>query len=366
MRVLALVTDAFGGQGGIALYNRDLLTALSSHPAIDEIVVVPRHVTEDPGAIPPRIAYRTSGADGKTAFTVACIGALGTRAFDLVLCGHMNLLPLGALASAISRRPLLLIVHGIEAWTPVRGVNRLALRRVDRCAAVSAFTRDRLASWSGRTLGCEVMPNAIHLDWYGPGAKAQALLDRYRLQGRRVIMTLGRLSSAERYKGFDEVLELLPDLARERADLAYLICGDGDDRRRLEQKASDLGVADRVVFAGYVAEREKADHYRLADAFVMPSRGEGFGYVFLEAQACGIPVVASTIDGSRESLRNSEIGWAVDPNDPAELKEAILRALAAPKGIVPTALDYFAYERFVERWHRLIDDIVSGSESNAS
>ena len=97
---------------------------------------------------------------------------------------------------------------------------------------------------------------------------------------------------------------MLPALAADVPDVAYLIAGDGDDRARLEKKAAALGVADRVVFAGYVPEEEKADHYRLADAFVMPGRGEGFGIVYLEALACGVPVVASSLDASREAVRD--------------------------------------------------------------
>jgi glycosyltransferase involved in cell wall biosynthesis len=85
------------------------------------------------------------------------------------------------------------------------------------------------------------------------------------------------------------------------------------DRRCLQEKARSLGVHGRVVFAGYVPESEKADHYRLADAYVMPGRGEGFGIVYLEALACGVPVVASEVDGSREAVREGALGILVDP-----------------------------------------------------
>jgi phosphatidyl-myo-inositol dimannoside synthase len=95
----------------------------------------------------------------------------------------------------------------------------------------------------------------------------------------------------------------MPALIKEIPTIAYLIAGDGTDRHRLEEKAKSLGVHGRVVFAGYIPESEKADHYRLADAYVMPGRGEGFGIVYLEALACGVPVVASQVDGGREAVR---------------------------------------------------------------
>jgi len=123
------------------------------------------------------------------------------------------------------------------------------------------------------------------------------------LAGKTVVMTLGRLSASESYKGriykgIDEVLEAIPELTEEIVDVVYLVVRDGSDRRRLEEKAKSLGLTKHVVFTGYVPESEKVDHYRLADVFVMPSRVEGFGSVFLEAMACGVPVVASKADAS--------------------------------------------------------------------
>ena len=120
-----------------------------------------------------------------------------------------------------------------------------------------------------------ILPDCIVLERYGAGTKNLELLHRYGLTGKTVLMTLGRLSEHEKYKGVDEILELMPALIKEIPTIAYLIVGDGTDRHRLEEKARSLGVHERVVFAGYIPESEKADHYRLADAYVMPGRGEG-------------------------------------------------------------------------------------------
>jgi glycosyltransferase involved in cell wall biosynthesis len=220
---------------------------------------------------------------------------------------------------------------------------------------VSDVTRQRYA----RRVGLQpengvVVPNSVDTSAYGDGSKRKDLLDRYGLANRTVLMTLARLDPGERYKGVDEVMEALPTLTDTHPDIAYLICGSGGDRERLEAKAGALGVSDRVVFAGYVPEEEKADHYRLADAFVMPGWGEGFGIVYLEALACGVPVVASSADASQEAVRNGELGVVVDPHDPTSVVEGIRDALARPKG-VPQGLDTFSHERFAERWRAVAE-----------
>jgi glycosyltransferase involved in cell wall biosynthesis len=132
-----------------------------------------------------------------------------------------------------------------------------------------------------------------------------------------------------------------------------LIAGDGDDRPRLERKAGALGLNSHVVFAGRIPEAEKADHYRLADVFVMPGRQEGFGFVFLEAMASGTPVVASRLDGSREAVFDGKLGELADPDDPQALKAAIRRALCRPRQI-PEGLAYFSYENFCERLQNIM------------
>ena len=252
----------------------------------------------------------------------------------------------------------LLVVYGIDAWQPSGGAADRLVPRVDRVLSISELTRQRLIAWSG--LAPEravVLPPTVDLRPFGPGPRSPALAARYGLEGKAVLLTLGRLAAAERYKGIDEVLECLPALLAARPDLAYLVAGDGDDRPRLEAKAAALGLGGRVVFCGRVPEAEKADHYRLADAFVMPGRGEGFGIVYLEAMACGIPVLGSRLDASREALRQGELGILVDPDDPTALQAGILAALARPKA-VPAGLAHFHADRFAERVAALLASLA--------
>jgi len=356
MKLLVLLTDAFGGRGGIAKFNRDLLNALCTYPKTTEVTALPRTITEDPGVLPDRLIYPTQASRGKAAYVYHLGQLLAQRkTFDAILCGHLHLLPLAALAATRYEAPLRLIVHGIEAWQKPRvfGLQR-SLLSVNAFVSVSRLTKERFLEWApfGEEQG-HIIPDCVDLSKFGPGPKPASLLQRYELSGRRIIMTLGRLSAAERYKGIDEVLDVMPSLITEMPDLMYLILGDGDDRLRLQEKARTLGLDRHVNFGRFIPEEQKADHLRLADAFVMPGRGEGFGIVYLEAMACGIPVVASKADASREAVLDGQLGLLADPSDPQEIRNAIKVALRRPRG-VQSELEYFSFECFVERWHALL------------
>jgi len=363
MQILALVTDAYGGRGGIAKFNRDLCRALSADPLGTEVTALPRVSPVEPvNNVPPRVTYHPDTAGSKLAYAWSVLRHtcnVRRATFNAIICGHINLLPVAVLASWLQGAPLLLILHGIDAWDPHPSVLvRKLLPQVDTFVTVSQCTKERFLEWAPlRPEQGHVIPDCIDLDAYSPGPKRDELLDRYDLHDRAILLTLGRLSSDEQYKGHDEILEVLPDLTDEIPDVSYLVCGDGDDRPRLERKAERLGVADRTVFAGYVPEEEKEDHYRLADAFVMPGRGEGFGIVYLEAMACGVPVVASSADASREAVLNGQLGVVVDPDDPTDLKRGIYRAVDTGRG-VPYGLEYFSYDNFEERWQNALRELV--------
>jgi glycosyltransferase involved in cell wall biosynthesis len=361
LRTVAVLSDAFGGHGGIALYNRDMLSAVASIPRMDRIVAVPRLITREMQPIPAQIEYRREAANGKLRFLRTAANVfVRERTFDLALCCHINLLPVAYLLKLRFRCPLVLFIYGIDAWDRQSWLKRRLLRSVDRIVSISEVTRGKFMSWAPvPEHRVAILPNAIHLEWYGTGPKSADLVRRYRLNEKLVLMTLGRLISTERYKGFDEVLEVMPSLIEQFSNLVYLIVGDGSDRRRLEGKARDLGIAEHVRFAGLIPEHEKADHYRLADAFVMPSRGEGFGFVLLEAVACGIPTVASALDGGREALANGELGILVDPRALDDVKTGILQALRQSHRRPPVGLERFAVPNFDARLRSILGDVLA-------
>jgi glycosyltransferase involved in cell wall biosynthesis len=363
MKVLVIATDGFGGHGGIALYVRNVLHALSEHPRRPQVVALPHTMRFAPEPLPANLEWDTSGLGGKARYAAAVArAALRRGPFDAVLCTHIHLLPLAYPIARVQRAPLALFVYGIEAKPPAR--RKLAHRLIahtDGIISIRHRTTQALRSWASID-GTPVylLENAIDLSLYGAAPKDPELVARLGLAGKRVVMTLSRL--AEPYIGVDEILGALGRLPSAARDVVYLVAGDGPDLPRLREKARTLGVADRVVFTGYVPDDNKADYYRLADVYAMPGSGAAFDryplrFAFLEAMACGVPVVGAICEEEHE--RNTDgalLAAQVDPRDPQAIADAIMRALAAPKA-VPPSLARYDYPAFRERCHGVLDRI---------
>ncbi|HVD61326.1 MAG TPA: glycosyltransferase family 4 protein [Gemmatimonadaceae bacterium] len=359
MKVLVLATDVFGGTGGIARYTRDFVAAVASYPATIDVVVIPRVIAREPEPLPDRVTYLTAPAGSKSRFVSTVLREAARRPrFDWIVCAHVNLLSIAHAAAALCGAKVFLLTYGIEVWDSRSRLAKLLMERTDAVASISEFTLNKMRQWSPLPADATfLLPNAIDLSSYTPGAPSADIGAKWGLDGRRVLLTLGRMDAREQAKGFDEVLEVLPRLLEEYPQLVYMIVGDGSDRSRLEKKSRDLGIDRSVVFTGYVEESEKLDYYRAADLFLMPSRLEGFGYVFLEALATGLPVIASKLDGSREAVRDGAWGILVDPSNPEELASAIKSALTKPYVPPRTELEYFSRGNFEKRVHAALDSV---------
>ncbi len=326
MRVLALVTEAFGGEGGIAQYNRDFLTALASSEAVKTVIVLPRQGRPRPGEEPKKVnQLPPSPSKIRFAFRAAVV-LIAQGPFDIVWCGHLYMAPLLACLTVFTRSQTWMQVYGIEAWQcPNRSI-RVAIKKVAHFFAVSRYTRRKFLSWADLDPAkVSVLPGAIDLLRFQPGPKPETLSDRYQLRGKQVLLTVGRLSASEKYKGHDQVIAALPELIQVNPAWVYVVAGDGDDQARLEKLAEERGVRSHVRFTGKIQEAQLPELYRAADIFVMPSCGEGFGIVYLEALATGLPVIAADYGGVRDPLREGLSGALVDTRKGDTLVSAIQR-----------------------------------------
>jgi phosphatidylinositol alpha-1,6-mannosyltransferase len=324
--MLALVTDAYGGRGGIAQYNRDFLGSLAEMGALSSITVLPRQAPDPPE--PPERIRQLAAHGGRVRYSVAALRTAFVQHVDLVFCGHLFMAPLAASIARLKHAKLVIQTHGLEAWSRPSKWQRAAVEQADLVLSVSRHTRAAVLSWAAiAPEQVVVVPNTVREIFKpGDGSIRRSTLG---LNGKRVLLTVGRMDSRERYKGHDRVIAAIPELVKRGHDICYLIVGEGNDRPRLESLAIKTGAKDRVRFLGAVDSQTLAEIYRCADLFVMPSTGEGFGVAFLEAMASGTPALGLDIAGSCDALGEGELGSVAAEN---EISEVIARLL---DGAVP-------------------------------
>jgi phosphatidylinositol alpha-1,6-mannosyltransferase len=257
---------------------------------------------------------------------------------DIVILSHVNLSLVGIVVKLINPKcQLWLIAHGIEVWRPVNFIKRAFLKRYcDKIVCVSDFTGKQMIHWHHSDPSkCIVLNNAVDPFIKLPETfeKPEYLLNRYGLsQADQVIFTLTRLASSEQYKGYEQVIKAVCHLKQSFPAIKYILSGQYDPAEEIRIKGliQVYGVHEEVILTGFLKEDELTDHFLLSDLFVLPSKKEGFGIVFVEALACGLPVICGNADGSTDAIWNGELGTAINVNDLDELKKAIAGNLQFP------------------------------------
>lgn len=244
-----------------------------------------------------------------------------------VFCGHINLAPLVQILCVPLGIPYTVLTYGKEVWEPLPNKYQQALKQATKILTISRYSRDRCCE--SNHLDPEkfqLLPCMVDGDKFIPGLLPVDLIEGYNLQRAKVLMTVARLWSGDPYKGVDVTIRSLPIVLQSFSEVKYLIIGQGDDQTRLAKLAQDLGVGEKVIFAGFVPTEDLVKHYQVADAYVMPSQ-EGFGIVYLEAMACGLPVLSGDGDGSADPLQDGKLGWRVPHRDPEAVANACIEML---------------------------------------
>ncbi|MEM7796216.1 MAG: glycosyltransferase [Cyanobacteria bacterium P01_C01_bin.118] len=325
--------EVFGCEGGIQSYIKDVLTAYSELGTTEPATIfLLRDRLED---ISPefrsRFQFRCFQSGRPMVDRIRLTLSLGWHLFRRrprrVFCGHINLVAMVGHLARVSRVPYAVMTYGKEVWFPLKPAESKALRAASSIWTISRYSRT-LAAQANQLQGqrIEILPCTVDGLAFNPEIANPQLQQRYGLAGAKVLMTVARLWKGDPYKGVDVTIRALPAISKIFPSVKYLVIGRGDDQPRLAQLAQDLGVADRVVFAGFVPNEDLVEHYRLADVYVMPSQ-EGFGIVYLEAMACGIPVISGDDDGSADPLQDGRLGWRVPHRDPEAVAVACIEAL---------------------------------------
>jgi phosphatidylinositol alpha-1,6-mannosyltransferase len=223
---------------------------------------------------------------------------------------------MGSLALIIARlcrAKLVSQLHGTEIWKSISSQHLVPLERSDLVLCVSRDTKAKYELQARDARNAAVVANTVGAA-FTPGSRASARA-RFGLTDEFTLLTVARLDTREGYKGQDRVIAALPHLIGPGGrKITYLVAGIGDDRSRLERLAAECCVAERVGFLGKVPFDALPDLYRAADLFVLPSIGEGFGIVFLEAMACGTPAIGVEAGGAPDALGDGELGLLLNPH----------------------------------------------------
>ena len=313
--------EIFSSEGGIQSYVQDILkaylslTAETDSPPTAEVLLL----RDAPNCQNPfeskNLRFHYLKTDpvwfGRLNFAARIFINLVQKRPERVFCGHINLAPLIQTLCEPLGIPYTILTYGKEVWETLGPKYQIAMSQADSIWTISRYTRDRTCCNNHLNPDkFQIVPCIVNENIFTIAPKSEDLLVKYNLIGAKILMTVARLRSTDIYKGIDVTIKALPEIAKTFPNVKYLVIGRGDDRPRLAQLAADLGVAERVVFAGFVTTENLASHYHLADAYVMPSQ-EGFGIVYLEALASGLPVLAGDSDGSADPLQDGKLGWRV-------------------------------------------------------
>jgi glycosyltransferase involved in cell wall biosynthesis len=344
MKILVL-TSNLKRIGGIEQYNKNLLRALNE-------------LKEN--ACP--IELKKSNLFFKLFFIVQFIMKALTFRPDIIFCGHINFSPAVYFFKKIFGYNYIVFTHGIDVWNIKNNLKIKALKNANLAVSVSQYTAEKLKKQIP-SLNNKIyfLPNTVDGEKFYSKEKTRNLFLKYNLSAdNKIILTVARLSANEKYKGYDKVIEALPLVLKEIPDTKYILVGTGDDLDRIKKLIEDLNLKEYVILAGRV--EEITDYYNFCDIFVMPSKGEGFGIVFLEALACGKPVIAGNQDGSRDAILDGELGILVDPDNIEEIAQAVVNVfkkktspkLLDGKYLREKVLKVYGFDKFKEKVKNLI------------
>lgn len=354
--ILFLYLKSFSFTGGIEKFNRCFLKALNEIVIEqgDDVNAISSHDTTTNEQYFPASKLKGFGGN-RIVFTLYSIWQ-GLFAQTIIL-GHINLALLGVVIKTLRPKvKLILIVHGVDVWQKQQGLKLKVLEKADLILSVSSFTKSTILHNHPQLVADKIklFPNTIDPFFKLPNAfnKPTYLQERYGLSpATKVVLTVTRLANTEQYKGYNQVIATLPKLST----VQYILGGKAqtEEYERIKKTIQQHKVEHQVQLIGFIKDEELTDHYLLADVFVLPSKKEGFGIVFIEAMACGLKVIAGNKDGSVDALLNGALGTLINPDDELELLNALIASLNNethnPLAVQQKVVENFGFHQYKKR-----------------
>ncbi|HZP34542.1 MAG TPA: glycosyltransferase family 4 protein [Candidatus Acidoferrales bacterium] len=274
-----------------------------------------------------------TGCGGSKSLFLSHALGLAIRQPSLVVALHPNLAPVAiAMKLLAPGMNTVVVVHGVEVWTPLPFLQRLALQSADRVIAPSqdTFSRtlkeQRVRSAKMRKLAWSLGPEFNECKPLLAPASRPA-----NFPSGRIILTVGRWDASEAYKGVDHLIAAMPVLLKEFPDVQLAAVGEGTDLPRLRALARESGASDHIHFLPFIVHDQLPNAYDACEIFAMPSRGEGFGLVFIEAMARARPAIGGAHGGTPDVIDDGKTGFLVSYGDVNQLVDRLKRLLASER-----------------------------------
>jgi len=334
-RLLFTYLCAFSKTGGIEKVNKTILRSLSENSNGNEVAEgISLYDKQVDSRYFSKLRFKGFGGN-KRSYVIHFLKC--KIPWNKVIIGHINLLPIVLVLKW--RKPsiqIIFVVHGIEVWSKFNLFTKYLINYTDRIISVSEYTKQKLVEIN-KIDPTKIFVLANSLDPFFKRIysfeKPSYLLERYKLKAEeKIVLSFTRVCKQDRYKGYIQVIESIARLKSRMPNILYLICGNitKDEHLFLQQIIEELNIVNHVRFLGFIQDDELQDHFLLADVFALPSKKEGFGLVFIEAAAMGLPVIAGNEDASFEALLYGRIGTVVNVDNIESIESAIEQSFIEP------------------------------------
>jgi phosphatidylinositol alpha-1,6-mannosyltransferase len=327
-QILLILPEVFNCSGGIQMFCRSLCLAAANwskeNGASVSALVLNDGSEPDSRYVNGGFSNYEGARKSKIKFIRNFLHQIITNKFDWIIVGHISLSPLALLAKLFKPNiKIAVITYGIEVWGPLSKTHRKVLGNAEIVFAISDYTKDQLIKHNN-ILAERIKIFPCTLDPYWSNTSQTRGLE----SSPPVILSVNRMTKEDRYKGIDNVIRSLPAVLQNVGPFEYRVVGQGDDIPRLKALAAALGVSRYVNFLGGLTDEELREQYCQCSLFIMPSRKEGFGIVFLEAMAYGKPVIGGAHGGTPSVVKDGETGFLVDNSDVDGIADVIVRLLS--------------------------------------
>lgn len=356
MNILAILGHSFSVLGGLEIYNHVLCNQIGNLLGKDSMFVIPMFDSPPASSSNKELNYtihslninqfiKTSKINFIERLRIGIIFRwtrhtasilIANKNIDFIIAGSINVAPICYALAKRFQLPYSICTFGIEIWRDLPAYKNQILKSSDLIITMSNYTKLKLIEKGVSNSNIFILPGHVNTHQFRPEIDCSHIIKDLGLEGKKVLLTIGSITSRTRYKGQDIVLKALPKILKKIPNTVFLIIGSGDDEARLRNIAQALNITKSVLFLGPILNSETPKYYNAADVFIMPSRvekigenwtGEGFGIVYIEANACAKPVISGRAGGAIDAVEDGVNGLLIDPTDPDEVANAVIKLL---------------------------------------